>query len=258
MNGMMKFTSASLLVLGMACVPMQASASVDPCDMDNDGLDSLACGGTDCDDDGDGHDAYLCPGGGGDDCDDSDGDRFPGNTEECDPLGVDEDCDATTFGTVDYDGDGYIADRCYNIDVDGTVYSGRDCDDEHPTTNPAAPDVCDGQDNNCDTVVDENAPTQYVDYDLDGHGDPSTATPRVCAGTAGFTPLPNDCDDSNPAIQPGDIVCATGSADGYSYCGSNGQWQTGLTCADGSVCVAQDNGTGVCVPDKIKDKKDKT
>jgi hypothetical protein len=216
--------------------------------------------------DGDGHWAigtsYTDPVSGteidGDDCDDSDENRFPDNSEVCDVSGHDEDCDPSTFGYADQDHDGIIADYCENFDNLGNRYGGTDCDDGQPTVYPGAPDFCDGLDNNCDNVVDDHAPTQYVDYDLDGHGDPSTATPRVCAGTAGFTPLPNDCDDTNPAIQPGDIVCATGSADGYNYCGSDGQWQTGLACAEGSVCVAQDNGTGVCVPDKLKDKKDKT
>jgi len=47
------------------------------------------------DGDGDGAIATAC---GGDDCDDSDPERFPGNTEICDADDRDEDCDPTTFG----------------------------------------------------------------------------------------------------------------------------------------------------------------
>lgn len=63
-----------------------------------------------CEDrDGDGFTATKC---GGDDCDDRDPNRFPGNTEICDAQGIDEDCDPTTVGGVDKDGDGYISHLC--------------------------------------------------------------------------------------------------------------------------------------------------
>ncbi len=70
---------------------------------------------TDCsvaaDRDGDGVDGIAC---GGSDCDDTDPNRFPGNTEVCDEEGHDEDCDPLTFGSRDSDGDGYVDMLCFN------------------------------------------------------------------------------------------------------------------------------------------------
>jgi hypothetical protein len=208
--------------------------------------------------DGDGHPSIAS---GGDDCDDQDSMRYPGNAEVCDVLGRDEDCDNSTFGTRDADGDGFIDEWCRNTWPDGTVEKGNDCKDggvNARSIHPIATEACDGFDNNCDGDVDENVSlTLYEDWDLDGHGNPAAATPRLCAGTAGYSSLPNDCDDSNPAIQPGAIVCSGDSADGYSYCASDGQMLTGQVCATGSMCVTQDNGTGVCIPAKVDTGKKK-
>jgi len=66
--------------------------------------------------DGDGHAPLLAR---GDDCDDHDANRFPGNYEICDNHGHDEDCDPTTVGRKDSDGDGYTDMKCYNTGPDG-------------------------------------------------------------------------------------------------------------------------------------------
>lgn len=85
-----------------------------------------ACGGGACDEaadrcnlacatpdkDGDGEPSIEC---GGADCDDNDRNRAPARSEVCDERDVDEDCNPTTFGDRDLDGDGYIDANCRNI-----------------------------------------------------------------------------------------------------------------------------------------------
>jgi hypothetical protein len=204
--------------------------------------------------DGDGHASYAD---GGDDCDDSDPDRYPGNVEVCDVINHDEDCDYTTGGFRDADADGFSADDCYNVGPGGTIYGqGRDCDDFKTSVNPLTADVCNHIDDNCNGDIDENAPYQYVDWDLDGHGNPSEAQMRVCPGTAGFTELGNDCDDTNSAIGPGDILCVTDGDTAVLMCNDSGQYQP-ASCPEGLVCVTQTAGNGVCVPAADKGGKKK-
>ena len=55
---------------------------------------------------------------------------------------------------------------------DGYVAQPGDCNDDDATIFPNAEEVCDGVDNNCNGVSDEDLLTLfYVDADLDGYGD---------------------------------------------------------------------------------------
>ena len=113
---------------------------------------------TEVDSDGDGD--FACT-----DCDDTDNTSYTGATELCD--GLDNDCDGSSAGEADGDGDQYRV--CQN-----------DCDDTDASINPAATEICDGVDTDC------NASTT-VAGDVDADGDNELA----CAG---------DCDDTNPAV----------------------------------------------------------
>ena len=97
---------------------------------------------------------------GGDDCDDNDANRFPGNVEVADTANHDEDCDASTFGFVDRDGDGFGADYACNIDQSGAKICGRDCDDGKGWVHPNQIDIFNGKDDNCSGSVDEHQSAQ--------------------------------------------------------------------------------------------------
>lgn len=127
------------------------------CDEDNDscgqpawcteGRDGCLAPG-DCDGDGSRHQLEC----GGDDCDDTDGDRKPGNPERCDAEGHDEDCNPETVAGEhdgDLDGDGFVSNLCCN----GSA-CGSDCDDTRRDVHPGATELCNAIDDDCDGVVD--------------------------------------------------------------------------------------------------------
>ena len=145
------------------------------------------------------------------DCDDEDDAVNPGATEVCN--GIDDDCnstvddspsDGTTF-YIDSDGDGYgttttTTKACAK--PAGYAATSDDCDDGVSTTYPGAPELCDSKDNDCDTAVDEDKPTWYLDDDGDGYGKSTTSTVS-CSKPAGYVMPDGDCNDSDSSINPG-------------------------------------------------------
>lgn len=105
------------------CVP--SDCGIEGADQDGDGFVRIGCGGNDCND----QDRYS----------------WAGNVEVCDAEGHDEDCDPTTYGRRDHDGDSEDDIRCFNRDEDGTVYHGTDYDDNNPAVRRGSM-ICDGPD----------------------------------------------------------------------------------------------------------------
>ncbi|TNE91656.1 MAG: hypothetical protein EP330_04795 [Deltaproteobacteria bacterium] len=237
-----------------------------------DGVDSDCAGDSDFDQDGDG---ALYP---DEDCDDQNPSIRPGVAELCD--GVDNDCDGTadevedvaafdlTYYYVDADSDGAgggspIA-SCSPTIPSGHVSNGGDCDDGNPAVNPGGTEVCDGADNDCNGVVDDNAAnrtTYYVDGDGDGFGDVEVL---ACNLAPGWSRFDGDCNDGDATVYPGafeicgdaakqdcDLSAPAFDCDGDGIDGAyTGNNNTGTDCDDASavtypgaleICDGEDN-----------------
>lgn len=113
-----------------------------------------------------------------------------------------------TAATQCIPGSGVCAD-CFDPDRDGygvgPACDGIDCDQDRADINPAADEVCDGVDNNCDGAIDEGLDSTdfYTDADNDGHGDLNGDPIQACAAPDGYETSHDDCDDADPFTYPG-------------------------------------------------------
>ncbi len=141
------------------------------------------------------HDGFAWTGNGGNlsCCGDDSGEDDPlewpaelscsdGHDNDCDGLTDDDDPDCVTC--TDADGDGF------NLTAPGC--GPGDCDDTNSSINPASAELCNGVDDDCDGLVDED-----FDQDNDSYS--------TCGG---------DCVDSDPNINPGAVeICDNGVDD---------------------------------------------
>lgn len=151
---------------------------------------------------------------------DNDGDGVPASID-CD----DGDATVSVVSEFLFDGDGDTFGLtgseqwlCGPDTLSGyTATVGGDCNDADPATNPGAPEVCGGGSEDCDPETDEpvaiGETQQYVDADSDGWGAAGSQTMPVCPGTPGFAVVDSDCQDLNPAINPGTTEPVCGGPD---------------------------------------------
>ncbi len=163
------------------------------------------------------------------DCDDSRADVNPLAPELCDGGATDEDCDSlvddddpsvagTSAWYADADTDGYAGESSVAACVApmGYLATTTDCDDSKDAVNPAAAEACNGIDDDCDTLIDDDdsavvdPSTWYLDADSDGYGGNSTTA--ACERPAGYLDADDDCDDGDAAAYPGAAeVCEDGT-----------------------------------------------
>ncbi|MFM7200080.1 MAG: MopE-related protein [Myxococcota bacterium] len=127
--------------------------------------------------------------------------------------GIDQNCNGTETCYKDADNDGYRPDTTSTVtstDTDcldsGEAYSfelSGDCNDASSSINPAAAEICNSVDDNCNSTIDENVKTTfYVDNDADTYGSPYS-TSQACTKPSGYVTNNTDCNDSSASTYPG-------------------------------------------------------
>ena len=157
------------------------------------------------------------------DCNDADPTIHPGAVEYCNHE--DDDCDkeideddadpAPWFPDVDQDGFGMSpSDPVYSCEQpEGYSKFEGDCDDFDPQVNPDADEVCNGHDDDCDGLVDDEdddltePATFYRDADGDGYGK-SDVIAEGCLPPSDYGSTSGDCNDANSTVHPNaDEIC---------------------------------------------------
>ncbi|MCB9797351.1 MAG: hypothetical protein H6741_32070 [Alphaproteobacteria bacterium] len=215
----------------------------DPNDYNCDGSVGYA------DNDGDGFAAC-------EDCDDADAAVNPDAEEACNE--VDDDCDShtdegvTTTYWADTDGDGYgdvdLPEQACAQEA-GTADNSEDCDDTDAAVHPAAQEVCDERDDDCDGLIDDaddsldasTGGTFYADNDGDGYGDPGAAS-QACAQPSGAAEDSSDCDDTDSAVNPAAQEVCNGLDDDCD--GDIDDDDASVDASTGSTFYADSDGDG--------------
>lgn len=168
------------------------------------------------------------------DCNNSNANIRPNAIEVCNSI--DDNCnnlidDGLTFVNfyIDSDGDGFGAgtatNTCANPGV-GYVANNTDCNNANAAIRPNAIEICNGVDDNCNTLIDDGLAliNYYIDSDSDGFG-AGTAINTCLNPGAGYVTNNSDCNNANSAIRPGvaeicngiDDNCNTAIDDGLVF-----------------------------------------
>jgi hypothetical protein len=234
-DGCLPAVDVTPCLAGQSC-DEAASMCVTECsetrDADGDGIEAIACGGLDCDD--------------------SRATVSPDEEEVCDAEGIDEDCDPSTIGSRDLDGDGATDALCCNDDASapGGARCGTDCDDLSAARRPGATEICDDHDDDCDGAADEGVQVEgFLDADRDRHGDPSVPV-RACVGDPTISLVDDDCDDTDPRVHRGQLeLCDARDNDCDTSIDEDARSLTWYRDSDGDGFGSAESGTLVtCAP----------
>ena len=92
----------------------------------------------------------------------------------------------------------------HDYDEDGFTEEQGDCADDDPSRAPDLPELCNGADDDCNGIVDDELDwtAWYRDVDGDGFGDESTEELH-CTPPEGLVEVAGDCDDGDDKVFPG-------------------------------------------------------
>ena len=137
-----------------------------------------------------------------------------GFDNDCDGLIDDEDdsvdSNSGTLFFADLDGDGFAGDTesaSFCTIPEGWYLSAMDCDDSNASVSPGLSEACDGVDNNCNGLIDDedsnvvDGSAFYADMDGDGFGNADFVT-QACTQPERHVDNADDCDDGDSAINP--------------------------------------------------------
>ena len=137
-----------------------------------------------------------------DDCDENDPAIHIGAAEICDELDnncngeIDEGVQSLFF--MDNDGDNFGSEESIAAceAIEGTAFISGDCDDTNPNIYPAASEICDGKDNDCNNLIDDGVGQPlFEDNDSDGFGN-SDQVILGCEEQNGYVLIGGDCNDN--------------------------------------------------------------
>lgn len=154
---------------------------------------------------------------------------YVSNNQDCDDTNAE--INPTTVWYEDKDNDGYSTGNTLTQCQKPANYVLKaqlkgpetDCNDNNPAINPTAAEICDGLDNNCNNLIDDQDPELdpdsanlwFRDADNDGFGNPAE-NKIACNQPAGFVANNQDCNDANAAINPNTLWYEDKDNDGFS------------------------------------------
>ncbi|HHO49400.1 MAG TPA: hypothetical protein ENK18_00680, partial [Deltaproteobacteria bacterium] len=167
------------------------------------------------------------------------GDPDPTKPATCERWYIDADADG-------YGDPGLPISVCGPGDEAGAVPNNLDCDDADPAVNPQGEELCDpwDRDEDCDGQADDadddavGGVDTWPDGDGDGLGDPDGQVEIFCDVPSDRSPLPGDCDDTDPATflgaaQESPSACMTDSdGDGFGDATPTAGVTPGTDCDD--------------------------